>query len=277
MEYSFLVASDVDYTLLMTGKPVSKANKEAIDAIRDMGGAFTLATGRTSYLTGAYILDLGLDVPLITSNGAAVYDPISRKDLYSSLIPDRIVKEFIKVFYKNNTNSTCYSPEAIYFAPGCSRREFIANYNSNLPLEYKAPTKELTLDMATNNTPAFNKFLFISPDRDSLNFAYSFDELEIVSSAPTFYDIMAKGATKGDGLLRVADILNIPHNLTFALGDSDNDLSMVELASHGIAMGNANDNVKSAAKYVTDTCENDGLAKAVFEYIIPTVKEIIGQ
>ncbi len=274
MDYSFLVASDVDYTLLMSGNPVSPANKAAIKALRDLGGAFTLATGRTSFLTGAYIMDLNLDAPLITSNGAAIYDPKARKDIYSSLIPEDVVREFMKVFFKNNTNATCYSPEAIFYAPGSTRREFIDNYNKSLPDEYKAPLKDLTPDMIDGPVPKFNKFLFINPDKESLDFAYSVKDLEIVSSAPGFYDIMYKGATKGDGLLRVADYLNIPHDMTFALGDSDNDLSMIIDSKYGIAMGNANENIKQNAAYITTDCASDGFAKAIMEFVIPTVLKL---
>lgn len=274
MDYSFLVASDVDYTLLMPGKPVSNANKEAIKAVREAGGAFTLATGRTSFLTGAYILDLGLDVPLITSNGAAIYDPIKREEVYSSLIPEDTVREFMKCFFKNNTNATGYAPEAIYFAPGSSRRDFIINYNKTAPKGFEAPIGEMTEDMIDGPVPKFNKFLLVDPDKDSLQFAYSVKDLEIVMSAPGFYDIMYKGATKGDGILRIADMLGIPRDKTFALGDSDNDLSMLVDSKYGIAMGNANDVIKQNAAYISTDCESDGFAKALLEYVIPKAKSL---
>lgn len=271
MSYSFLVATDVDSTLLVPGQPVSDANKAAINKVRELGGAFTLATGRTSLLTGAYILDLNLDVPLISSNGAAIYDPTSRKELYSSLIPEEIIRKFIEIIFKNKVNAVCYSADAIYFTPGSTRKDFIENYNATLPEDFKAPLKALTPDMITGNTPKLNKFLFIDPDKESWDFACTFDELELVSSGPGFYDIMYKGSTKGSGLLRVADILGISHDMTFALGDSDNDLSMLTSAKYGIAMGNANSLIKENAAYITDSCENDGFAKALLEYVIPTV------
>lgn len=273
-KYKFLVATDMDYTLLMPGQPISEENKKAIKLIKEAGGAFTLATGRTSFLTGAYIDDLELEVPLITSNGASLFDPVAYKEIYAALIPEEIVRALIEVFIKNNTNATGYCPEAIYFAPGSKRREFIENYNRTALDKYKAPTAEITADMITHNTPVFNKFLLVDPDEEALNFAYSFEDLEIVSSAPGFYDIMYKGCTKGDALIRIADILGIPHENTFALGDSDNDLSMLETARYAVAMGNANDLIKGAATYITDTCENHGLAKAIKDYIIPLSREL---
>ena len=74
-DYKFLVATDMDYTLLLPGQPVSEANKRAVEAVYEAGGCVTLATGRTFYLTGSYARDLGIKIPLITSNGAAISDP----------------------------------------------------------------------------------------------------------------------------------------------------------------------------------------------------------
>ena len=274
MNYSFLVATDMDYTLLMPGTPVSDRNREACEAISKAGGAFTLSTGRTSFLTGAYTLDLNITVPIITSNGASVFDPVTRKEVYSSLIPQNITRKLIEKFFENNSNATGYSPEAIYFLPGSKRRQFIYDYNSNLPEEYKAPLGELTPDILNEKIPEFNKFLLIEPDEETLNYARSIEELGIVSSAGGFYDIMAKGISKGSGLYKVADMLGIPHDLTFALGDSENDLSMIEAAKYGVAMQNSDKRVLDAASYITTTCEEDGFAKAIFEYILPKVKSL---
>ena len=83
---------------------------------------------------------------------------------------------------------------------------------------------------------------------------------------------MKEGNSKGDGLLRVADILGVPHDMTFAIGDSENDISMLQSAKYGIAMKDSDPRLLKAASYITGTCEEDGFAKAVFDYILPLVK-----
>ena len=83
---------------------------------------------------------------------------------------------------------------------------------------------------------------------------------------------MCKGVTKGNALLSLADYLGIPRENTFAIGDSDNDISMIEDAKYGIAMGNATDGVKAAASYITANYDSLGFAKAVYEYVIPLVE-----
>ncbi|SEV95900.1 hypothetical protein SAMN05216413_0810 [Ruminococcaceae bacterium KH2T8] len=272
MEYNFLVGSDMDYTLLMPGQPISDVNLRAARALRAAGGALTISTGRSSFITGIYTDVLETEVPIITSNGASVFDPVSRKEIYSSLIPDETVKRLLKLFIDNNSNATCYSPDGIYYAPGSLRREFITNYNRDLPDEKKAPVGELTAEMLITGLPPINKFLLIDPDDATLNEVKKVEGLEIVSSAGGFYDIMKEGNTKGDGLLRVADILGIPHEKTFAIGDSENDLSMIVSAQYGIAMSNSDPRLLKKASYITGTCEEDGFAKAVFEYILPLIE-----
>ena len=272
MEYSFLLGSDMDYTLLMPGKPISDVNLRAARALREAGGALTISTGRSSFITGIYTDVLGTDVPIITSNGASVFDPVERKEIYSSLIPEETVRELLTIFIDNNSNATCYSPEGIFYAPGSLRREFITNYNKDLPEDKKAPVGDITREMLQAGLPPVNKFLLIDPDEDTLSHVRAVKGLEIVSSAGGFYDIMKEGNSKGDGLMRVADIIGVPHDMTFAIGDSENDLSMIKDAKYGIAMKNSDPRLIKAASYITGTCEEDGFAKAVFDYILPLVR-----
>ena len=69
MKYNSILATDMDYTLIMPGKDVTPENARAVRALRENGVAFTLATGRSSFLVGKYAEDLGIDIPIITGNG----------------------------------------------------------------------------------------------------------------------------------------------------------------------------------------------------------------
>ena len=80
-------------------------------------------------------------------------------------------------------------------------------------------------------------------------------------------------AIGGKALLSLADYLGIPEKNTFAIGDSDNDISMIESAAYGIAVGNATESVKAVASYITANYDSLGFAKAVYEYIIPLVQK----
>lgn len=268
MGYRFLVATDMDYTLLVTGMPISSKNIEAVRAIRDAGGALTLATGRSSFATGTFARELDIKVPLITSNGASLFDPVARKEVCSSLLDREKVKELSSLFIEKGTDATAYSPEGIFFLPNSSRRPFFEKYNDSIPEDLKAPVYDFDIN---GHIPDVNKFLLISPDDEIVSALQAIEGLELVSSAYTYFDVMKEGNTKGKGLLMLADMLGVPRDMTFALGDGENDLSMIKDAGYGIAMGNSDERLFEHASYITSNCEDDGFAKAVFEFILPKV------
>lgn len=80
-------------------------------------------------------------------------------------------------------------------------------------------------------------------------------------------DVYRKGFTKGTGCEYLYKKLNIDHEDTYAFGDGINDKQMIQLVKHGIAMGNAIEEIKEVAFDVTDTVDNDGIAKAFKKYL----------
>lgn len=86
------------------------------------------------------------------------------------------------------------------------------------------------------------------------------------SWSPLFSDVNKKGASKQTGMDQFLAYYNIDVSETIAFGDGGNDLSMLKHAAIGVAMGNGQIHVKEAADYVTDTVENDGIAKALTHF-----------
>jgi len=122
--------------------------------------------------------------------------------------------------------------------------------------------------------PGFNKFLMIESPDDFSSQIYNDSELEVVSSAKGFDDVMVKGSTKGNALHALAKHMGIPDSHVFAIGDNDNDYSMFDKPFNGIAMGNATPILFDVAKYVTSSCEEDGFAKACHDFIIPLARSM---
>lgn len=265
-DYKFLVATDMDYTLLMPGKPVSENNRLAVKAIFDAGGCVTLATGRSFYLCGSYAADLGITIPLITSNGAAISDPLNFRDIESDDFSDEVLNDLMDLFISNHVDATGYSSDGIYFLENSSRRGFIESYNAGVPDKIKVP-------VLNDRSHRFNKFLLIDPDRSVISRIKDHEDLQVVSSAKDFYDVMMNGTSKGLALKKIASMYNIPDHMTFALGDSENDLSLLESAGHSVAMGGSS--IEQFAEYVTTDCESDGFARAVYEFILPTVRRLV--
>ena len=81
-------------------------------------------------------------------------------------------------------------------------------------------------------------------------------------------EVMRNGSTKGDAVRYLANYFGIDKEEVMCIGDSENDLSMIKYAGTGVAMGNASEDIKSVADYVTDTNVNDGVAKAINKFVL---------
>ena len=94
------------------------------------------------------------------------------------------------------------------------------------------------------------------------------DRLTLLYSNPYYLEIFPSEAGKGSAVKRLAEYLNVPIENTFAAGDEQNDISMIEAAGCGIAMANATDLVKSKADVITkDDNDHDGLAPFIEDAI----------
>ncbi len=272
-EYKAILAADMDYTLLAPGKDVPAGNKEAIKALKQAGVAFTIATGRSSFLVGKFAEDLDIDVPIITSNGGSLFDARTRKQFASRDFEDKKIRTLLRYLLDNDADATLYSDEGIFFAPCSSRKFFVEGYNVGVEPSKQAPIIDIGQDFPDQTViPCFNKILLINPNPEIYDILAKDPELEAICSGPGLYDIMPKGSSKGNALLRLAEYLNVPAENTFAIGDNENDISMIAGAHYGIAMGNATEGAKKAAYYITADYDSLGFAKAVHDFIIPLVR-----
>lgn len=276
MKYKFLVASDMDFTLLMPGKDCSSENLKAIQELRANGIAFTFATGRSSYMVGKYAKNLEIDIPIITSNGGALYDYSTKKHIYSNDFTPKLVREILEYCLTSEDfiDLTGYSTRGIYVRKNGKRNDFFANYNETADIEDRIPLFYLEpeiLDLPDEELPDFSKFLVIDASDAFNKPLYDNPELEVCTSAPGFCDITPAGQTKGAALMKLADYMGILHENVFACGDNENDKSMLAACSYRIAMANATPGIKDLATFITKSCEEDGIAYAIRNYIIPHI------
>lgn len=270
--YKAVLAADMDYTLLLPGEDIPAENAAAVKRLQENGIAFTIATGRSSFLVGKFAEFLNISIPVITGNGGTLFDPVGRKDIMSMDFPDPKVRELLRLMTANEVNATLYSVNGIYFTRCSGRRAFCEDYNKDVEPAKKAPLFDLDDNCwKEDGLPPFNKFLLVDPPEQISHMILSDPDLTVISSGPGLLDVMPSGVSKGKALLELADHLGIPENRTFAIGDSDNDVPMIADAGYGIAMGNACDAAKKAAAYITAAVSEMGFAKAVDEFIIPTV------
>lgn len=94
------------------------------------------------------------------------------------------------------------------------------------------------------------------------------EKFDCFKSRPEFYEIMPKGINKANGLNQLCQLLNIAPEEVMAIGDEENDLSMIRFAGFGIAMGNATEEVKQEARDITLTNDEHGVAAAIQKYVL---------
>lgn len=265
-----LITIDIDDTLVNTAKQVTPRVKAALQEATAQGVKVVLTTGRPLPGVQEYLNELGLnhqdDQYAITYNGGVVQttngEELGGKELaYSDYLRLREVADELGAYLQVETIDAAYTSakEINYWA---SRENFLIK----MPLIIK-PVDEM------DPNDHYVKFMFIGDeaDIDSWRDALPADVKEayyIVKSTPQHLEFMHKDATKGSGLLTLVAKLGIDRSETMALGDQQNDVTMIEAAGLGVAMGNAVPEVKAVADVETTTQNTDGVGVAVEKWVL---------
>jgi HAD superfamily hydrolase (TIGR01484 family) len=242
-----LLALDMDGTLLDERKEISQQNKEWIAKCREQGVYVVLSTGRGIQLIRSYAEQLGLDTPIIAVNGGEVW---SRSDIlhmrYS--LPIEQIEQLRRIAVELDVWYWAYHTEG-------------------------KQTKD-TWDELANGEMEWIKFGYRT--EDSVKMAALFERIslvgdfELTNSHPTNIEVNPAGITKATGLREVCHMLDVGFHEVVAVGDSMNDMAMIVEVGLGVAMGNAQEEVKLCADAVTDSNEEDGVAKVIQRYICIT-------
>ena len=269
-----LIALDLDGTLLNADKQLSEADAAALARAAEAGIEIVPATGRFYRGMPKLIRNLPYVRYVISINGADVYDAVRQKTVCSSGIPwERAVKvmeylDTLPVIYDCYQDGWGWMTQAFYdkadqFAAHIHSLEMIRNLRTPVP-ELKACLKERARDV--------QKIQIFFRDMEKRAEALralpeEFPDLVVTTSIVNNIEINSRDATKGVALQKLAVYLGIPIAQTMAFGDDRNDITMLEEAGIGVAMGNAGEEVKRAADYVTDDCNNSGVAHAIQRFL----------
>ncbi len=265
-----LVAIDLDGTLLNSQKEISLRNKQALMAAKQAGVKVVICTGRPLAAIGPYLEELGLQEEgdySITFNGGLVQKNDTGAIIEKTLMPLEAIHELYQLATTLNMPFDVLSDEVVMRLPSAP----------NYPSIYSSLNKLLTfesykLEELTPNR-IYNKVV-VAIDEAYLNErikeipASFYERFEIIKTRNNLLEFMPKGITKAYGISLLAKDLGIRAEEIMTLGDEENDLPMIEYAGLGVAMANAIPLVKEAADVVTDTNDQDGVAKAVEKYIL---------
>lgn len=268
-----LIVCDMDGTLFANDKTIPEANKAAILKARKQGIRFSVCTGRIQPMIEYYLKDLALDTPVITANGALIWDPVKKEILWDLPMNKEEVLDVLWFCREHELDYCALTMEKSYFSPHNARRWRFEQYNRIASENgfYQMDLGEFDEDFACVKDKHVYKLLIHETAEGQMDLARNYldtlKETGYTSSERGLLDIAHKDVNKGYGLIKLADILEIPMEKVCAMGDYDNDIPMLEACGYPVAMGNGCTSIKEKAAFVTKTNEEGGVAWAMEQWL----------
>lgn len=262
-----LIAIDLDGTLLRTDKSLSDENIEAIRYAQEKDIKVVLCTGRPYLATKAFADSIGFDKDdeyLVVFNGSQVI----KANTGEVVVNDVIETSDLKLWYAETERL------ALPFNPIDTEWVYDPiSYPEGHESTYTTPAPRKTVDYNDfEEGHTFNKFV-ICTETDYLQEKLPkfnpelLEKYQTVLSHPFQMEVGKLNVNKGNALKQLGRQLNILPEEMMTIGDQNNDQTMIDMAGYSVAMGNAVPAIKESAKYITDTNDNDGVAKAIYHFV----------
>lgn len=263
-----LIVLDIDGTIAGTDNAVALPVKQAIAAAKAKGIRVAIATGRMYRSACRFHREIGADMPLAAYQGALVKDPDSDCVHCHWSLPLDIARELIQQLERTDFVVHVYIDDNLYLkalnplSQAYAERSqvpvnLLADLGPELSLE---PTKILA--MAADPEPI---------DRLLASARQQFppERLYLTKSVPTFFEATHPEVNKGRAVRYLAEeMLGLSADNVLCVGDSHNDLEMLDYAGVGVAMGNAAADVQARASWIAPTIEAHGAAAAIEEFAL---------
>lgn len=268
-----LIAFDMDGTLLNSEKKISPRTLEAVNYASDHGKLVALSTGRGLAELVEYLPDIRGVRYLICCSGGYIYDNLEKRCIYNNplsahdleLALDASKAEKCMVHLLNDLSIA--SKEDV-------------NHMDLFHMQVYQPMYRQVVTMVEDmyqyyeqNRPEVNKMNLYhtspeSRERTRKRLESLHLDMEVVDSEVTSLECSNREISKGTGLLHLCQLLSLDVNETIAVGDANNDLSILKAAGLGIAMGNALDSVKEISDVIVADNDHDGCAEAIYDFLM---------
>lgn len=271
---SKIIALDLDGTLLDSQKRLSERNRRALEAAASRGSFIVPTTGRFFGMMPEAIRDLPFVRYAITINGAQVFDRSTSTAIVREEIPLATALDIMRLLDSFDVIYDCYRSNWGWMTASLQAKAVdyaTDEHYLKMVREFRNPVDDLKAHLlSTASEGDVQKIMLFSRKGDAAALApicralsERFPEIKVTSSTANNLELNIASANKGNALRRFAEHLGLTLADCAAFGDGLNDLSMVEAAGLGVAMANAADEVKRAAKTVTSSNDEDGVAEVI--------------
>jgi Cof subfamily protein (haloacid dehalogenase superfamily) len=264
-----LLATDLDGTLMDDRMVITSHRlRRAIAATQERGVVVTLATGRMLDYTLPFARDLGLTAPLICYQGGLIQSPDTETPLYRATMDPALVRKALDFRARRGWHFVLYAGDSVFLD---ERRHPDSFYHQMLG-EKLVWVDDLETVLERHQPVKF--LVFVEPREaevvlDKLRERFG-GQMELTQSHARIVEGNPLGVSKGNALRWLADHLGIPQPAVMAIGDQDNDASMVAWAGLGVAMGNGSPAVKAIADWIAPPVMENGAATAIERFILNT-------
>lgn len=276
-----LIALDLDGTLFNHDGIITPATIAELNRASKQGVYTVIATGRPfNGLPFEQIKDTQIEYAL-TTNGASVYRIADKKCIYENAMDLEMIHPILDWILSKEIHIDLYIDGEGFTPIRCREnlhRLAVPDSLRRYMITTRTPVSDLLAYVSDcgKTIQKINLNFYAQPDgtflyrEETLEFLKSLSTIEVVCGGFNNFEISKAGVTKATGLQALTAHLGVTMEETMAVGDSENDFSMINAAGIGVAMRNASDDVKAIADYITTSNEEDGVGEAIKRFI-PTL------
>ena len=258
-----MICTDLDGTLLSSKNVISKENLDAIEYFKANGGYFTFITGRVPITAQSTYETIKPNIPFGCINGAGIYDHREQKYLWLAALPE-CVKEMLECVEREmpDMGIQINTANGIYFCKNNDAMQWFRDITGvpNLTCDYRTFDQPIAkIIFADFNEKEIEKLMGILHSHPLA------EEFDFIRSEKNLYEILPKGISKGSVMMKMVELLGIDPEKTVAIGDYNNDISMIKAAKLGVAVANAVPEAKAVADHITVSNDEHAIAKIIYD------------
>jgi Cof subfamily protein (haloacid dehalogenase superfamily) len=263
-----MVIADVDGTLVTQEKVLTKRTVEAVLRLHDAGIQFSVTSGRPPRGMAMLIDPLKLTQPLAAFNGGVLIKPDLKTVVDQKFLPAGVPEKVIEAIENHGLDVWLYTDIEWFVrdpnAPHVAREQWTVKFPPTVVKTFAGLLGRVAKIVGVSDD--LERVAKCEKDVQQAGGTH----ISAARSQPYYLDVTHPQANKGEVVLSISRLLNIPAAEIATLGDMPNDVLMFKKSGVSIAMGNASPEVQAAATYVTSTNEDEGFAKAIEKFVLNT-------